>query len=83
MWLSDRTLTLAISRTVAKARPGWAHWQTLLRTWKTPSLQDTAPPSGHDHHVRPPPRSSPSRASLTLCRRHCLQVQRVQSWEHQ
>lgn len=31
---SDSSLTLAISRTVCRARPGWAYWQRLLGTWR-------------------------------------------------
>lgn len=65
---SGRSLTLAISRTVCKARPGWAYWQRLLGTWKTPSIQDIAVLSVHSQQARVPPRPFPSRASLELCR---------------
>lgn len=64
---SGRSLTLAISRTVCKARPGWAYWQRLLGTWKTPSIQDIAVLSVHSRQARVPP--GPSRAGpLELCR---------------
>lgn len=65
---SGRSLTLAISRTVCKARPGWAYWQRLLGTWKTPSILDIVVPSVQSCHAQLPPRPFPSRASLELCR---------------
>lgn len=59
---SDSSLTLAISRTVCRARPGWAYWQRLLGTWKTSNVPHMAVPSRPCPNTEPHPVPSPKGA---------------------
>lgn len=45
VWESGSSLTRAISRTVCRARPGWAYWHRLLGTCKTTEDQIAGCPS--------------------------------------